>query len=150
MSLAASDLVGAWDLEEFVITFQSDRERVFPFGEDARGQLLYAGGHMSAVLSRADRAPLGVASLETAGLATVDAKAAAFSSYLSYTGLYRVEGDQVVHEVALSLVPESCGTSHVRNVSLKDDRLVLSYQVTSSSGVVRDHVLTWRRNRTHG
>ena len=49
---------------------------------------------MSAVLSRADRAPLGVASLETAGLATVDAKAAAFSTYLSYTGLYRVEGDR--------------------------------------------------------
>ena len=150
MSLAASDLAGAWDLEEFVIRFQSDREPVFPFGKDAHGQLLYAGGRMSAVLSRADRAPLGVASLETAGLATVDAKAAAFSSYLSYTGSYRVEGTQVVHEVALSLVPESCGTNHVRTVSLDGERLVLSYQVTSSSGVVRDHVLTWRRSPAHG
>jgi len=147
MSLRREDLAGAWELERFTITFPGQEDApLFPFGEDAQGQLVYAAGRMAAVLCRADREPLGVESLERAGRASEAAQAAAFSSYVSYAGTYRVEGQRVIHEVTHSLVPETVGAAHVREVELEGDRLVLSYELTPASGVTRRYRLAWTRS----
>lgn len=148
-----TDLIGAWRLERFVITFADGRPPRFPFGEDARGQLIYAAdGRMSAVLSRAERPLLGAHRLETATQVGPAAKAQAFDSYLSYAGRWRLEGDRVIHAVELALVPEIVGIEQVRTVRLDRDergpRLRLSYALTARSGVERRYVLTWRRADT--
>ena len=152
MRLSAEDLVGARSLEQFVISHSDGRPPLLPFGADARGLLLYsADGRMSAILCRGERAPLGIATLEQAERASKEAKAEAFSSYVSYAGRYRVErepggADRVVHEVELSLLPDLVGAEQARRAFLKGDQLALSYEVTPRSGVVRLYLLTWRRS----
>ncbi len=144
--LDPTDLVGSWELLRCEISFSDGRPTVLPYGADARGQLVYAAdGRVSAVLSRGDRGPLGVAGLESAAAADASAKAAAFDSYLSYAGRWRLDGDRVIHTVELALVPEVVGRDQVRRVAFDGDQLVLGYERTARSGVERRYRLTWRR-----
>lgn len=114
-----------------------------PFGADARGLLMYgADGSMSAVLSRADRRPLGVERLETARHAPDAHRIAAFDSYLSYAGRWRVEGSEVVHTVELSLVPDTVGLEQRRAFALDGDTLRLTYTVGRTPHI---YELTWTR-----
>lgn len=142
-----SDLHGAWHLRAFTIAFDDGRPDLHPFGEAARGLLVYSpDGWMSAVLSRADRAPLGVDRLESSWRATPAAKAAAFDGYLSYGGTWRLMGDTVVHSVTLAQTPELVGQDNRRCARLEGDTLTLSYTRTGRSGVLRTHTLTWSRH----
>ena len=144
-----SDLHGAWHLRRFVVAFDDGRPDLHPFGPGARGLLVYTpDGAMSAVLSRADRAPLGVPRLEASGRATPEAKAAAFDGYLSYAGTWRLEGDAVVHTVTLAQTPELVGQQNRRTARLEGDTLTLSYRWTGRSRVGRTHTLLW--SRRHG
>ena len=145
-ALDPAALVGSWELLRCEISFSDGRPSVLPYGAEARGQLVYAAdGRVSAVLSRADRAPLGVAGLESAAGAPPAAKAAAFDTYLSYAGRWQLDGESVVHTVELALVPEAVGRDQVRRVSFDGDHLVLTYERTARSGVERRYRLTWRR-----
>ncbi len=146
MSVREQQLIGTWVLERFVITYADGRPPLHPFGEQARGRILYApDGYMSAVLCRGDRPPLGVGSLERAGAAGEAARAAAFDSYLSYAGAWRLEGDEVHHEVREALVPDAVGATQTRAARLEGGRLTLSYPLTPRSGITRTYTLTWRR-----
>lgn len=145
MALSPASLSGAWALVDCRIRYADGRPDRLPFGPDAQGRLLYTeSGHMSAVLSRASRAPLGQA-LETSARAAPEAKAAAFDGYLSYSGRWRLDGEEVVHTVEQALVPEVVGREQRRHVRLDGAQLVLSYVVSARSGVDRTFVLTWRR-----
>ncbi|MFT6144964.1 MAG: hypothetical protein ACJAZO_002079 [Myxococcota bacterium] len=146
MGVNSSDVVGAWVLGDFRITFSDDRPSVFPFGEDAVGQILYAAsGHMSAVLSRADRPAVSASRLETAGSAPADEKAAAFDSYLSYGGTWSVDGDDIIHTVTHALTPNLVGQENRRHVTLGTDSVTLSYSLVARSGVTRTYTLRWMR-----
>lgn len=147
--MTAADLVGPWHLERFVIRFADGRAPLFPFGDDARGQLLYtADGHMSATLCRADRAPLA-AGLEASYAAAPAAKAAAFEGYLAYAGRWRLEagpdGPIVIHRVDFALTPDLVGRENRRHARLTDGRLHLTYTLAAKSGVDRRYTLTWSR-----
>jgi len=138
------DLVGAWRLVRFTVDAPHRAPR-HPFGPDARGLLVYtADGHVSAVLSRAARPPLG-GDLERAHRAGGDAKIAAFDGYLSYAGRWRLDGDRVVHSVELALVPDVVGAEQVRRARLDGDRLRLEYQRTGRDGRPRTFRLEWTR-----
>lgn len=143
-----AELFGSWALARFEITFSDGRPPLHPFGANARGLLVYSpDGHMSAVLSRSDRPPLGASRLETSDAASAAAKVAAFDSYLSYAGTWRVEGDTVVHCVSLAQTPELVGVENRRRATLEGDILTLGYALTARSGVVRHYTLTWERSR---
>lgn len=145
--ITAGDIVGAWALRRFSI--QTDgRPEIFPFGEDAQGMLTYTeSGHMSAILSRRGRPPLGVGRLENAGRAAERQRAEAFNSYLSYAGTWRVEEDRVVHVVTLSLTPDAVGTENIRRARLHSGQLTLSYEIVPLSGRRRIYKLCWERLR---
>jgi len=143
-------LHGSWLLERFVIRFADGRPPVQPFGERARGLLMYTpDGRMSAILSRADRPPLAASRLETSAKAPAEEKAGAFDSYLSYGGRWTIEGDEVVHAVEYALTPNLVGRDNRRRADFRPapdgDRVVLSYDVPARSGVTRHYSLTWRR-----
>jgi hypothetical protein len=104
-----------------------------------------ASGHMSAILSRQARPPLGVSRLETAARASEKARADAFNSYLSYAGTWRIEEDRVVHSVTLSLTPDAVGAENVRNAQLNNGRLTLSYEIVPLSRNKRTYTLCWER-----
>ena len=147
--MTPADLIGSWHLERFVIRYADGRPPLHPFGERARGQLIYsADGHMSATLCRAERPPLG-GRLETAYRAAAADKAAAFDGYLAYAGRWRLEGDGVVHRVEFALTPDLVGRENRRaarlDVGPDGRRLHLSYSLTAQSGIERYYTLTWRR-----
>ena len=146
MTLSNADLIGAWALVDFVVTFDDGRPPLEPFGPGTQGQIIYSeDGHMSAVLSSGSREAFGIAQLEQSGRATDGEKATAFDSYMSYCGRYRVEGDRVVHTVELGLMPNIVGREQVRDASLSDGVLTLAYDVTTPRGE-RRFTLRWKRS----
>ena len=141
------DLHGAWHLRQFTIAFDDGRPAIHPFGEAARGLLIYSpDGWMSATLSRTDRAALGVGRLERSGAAPQAAKAAAFDSALSYAGTWRLDGEHVVHRVTMAQTPDLVGEENRRRARLTRDGLTLSYRLTARSGVARTYTLVWSRD----
>ena len=133
-------MIGAWRLVRFWV--ESPAGTRWPFGEDAEGLIVYsADGWMSAILSRHHEAT--EAALERSHHLDRAAKADAFDGYLSYAGRWRVEGDEVVHAIELSLVP-GLRTEQRRRFVLDGDTLALSYTMQGRSGVHTFH-LHWRR-----
>ena len=146
MGVSRDALIGAWVLDDFRITFSDGRDPVFPFGPDAIGQITYTeSGHMSAVLSRANRPLLTASRLETTGSAPDSEKARAFDSYLSYGGTWYLEGDDVVHHVTHALSPNLVGQDNRRHITVGDHAVTLSYRLVAKSGVERTYSLRWVR-----
>lgn len=147
MSSVREALVGTWVLESFRVTFSDGRAALEPFD---RGYIVYtADGTMSAILTRAERPLLGAGSLERAARATEAQKAEAFDGYLSYAGRYRLEGEDIVHEVEYALVPDIVGTELRRQFTLASDgSLVLRYHLITKKDVRVDYTLTWTRANT--
>ena len=142
--MLVEDIVGAWRLDRF-FSESPDRRRRYPYGEDAKGLLLYsADGWVSAVLHRGDRAGFASESMERAGHASEADKVRAFDGYTSYAGRYSVDGDVVRHEVAHALVPTLVGQTLERQVRLHDGALSLSYEVGGRTQTYV-YVLHWSR-----
>lgn len=142
--MEVSDIVGAWRLVSFFAE-GPDGRRVFPYGEDAQGFLVYAAdGWMSAVLSRVDRGDFGQVGFAQAARASEADKARAFDGYTSYAGRYRIDGDTVEHTVACSLVPTMVGKTLRRRGRFEDETLVLDYDVQGRKHVYR-YELRWSR-----
>ena len=142
--MLAEDIVGAWRLDQFFAEGPGGRRR-FPYGEDAKGLLLYsADGWVSAVLHRGERGGFSSQSLERAGQATEVDKARAFDGYTSYAGRYTIDGDVVRHEVAHALVPTLVGQTLERRARLHDGALSLSYEVAGRNRTYV-YVLHWSR-----
>ena len=138
----AEDLIGVWRLVSYEME-TAEGERAKPFGERPKGRLVYtAGGVMSAHLGAADGpafADLGDSN---------EARAlAAMRRHFSYSGRWRLEGDQVIHDVDLSIFPDWIGGVQERGVMLDGEDLILTMDAREprlgrGAGVGR---LRWRR-----
>ncbi|MGE3857007.1 MAG: lipocalin-like domain-containing protein, partial [Dehalococcoidia bacterium] len=97
----AADLVGAWRLDNWRISFSDDRPDTYPYGDDAKGYLIYeASGRMAVMVSNADRPQLSDANIRRA---PVEETVAAVDSFFGYSGTWRREGDHMVHSVEMAL-----------------------------------------------
>ena len=136
------DFLGAWHLVDWRIEYP-DGGVTRPFGEAPRGYILYADdGTMSASIARAARAPFGLANARNA---SAEAKAAAFDSYFHYAGPWRIEGEEVVHQVTMSLNPDMTGTEQ-RRLARFDGAGGLVLSAHEGSGAkARHHILAWQR-----
>jgi hypothetical protein len=146
----SSALLGTWQLREWSIT--DDRGAVHPFGPDATGVLAYsADGRMTAIVARRDRPDLPGRKPRDGTDADL---AAAFLSFFTYAGTWRVEGDTVVHVVDLALNPNVVGTEQRRLMTWSETApdgavvagtiLELSADESTPRGT-RRHRLAWRR-----
>ena len=71
-------------------------------------------------------------------------KSAAFDSYFHYAGPWRIEGEEVVHEVAMSLNPDMTGTEQRRLAQFDGQGgLILSAYEDIGQGRSRHHILQW-------
>lgn len=117
MSHSPDDFIGTWQLIDWRIEY-SDGGGTRPFGEAARGYIIYStDGTMTASIAKAERPPFGIANARNA---SADQKAAAFDSYFHYAGLWRIEGEDVVHAVVISLNPDMTGTDQRRRAVFDD------------------------------
>ncbi|MEZ5175483.1 MAG: lipocalin-like domain-containing protein [Acidimicrobiia bacterium] len=141
-------LVGTWRLISWTVTIGNRTVR--PFGGAAVGLLTYTGdGRMNASLMREDRDLLDTHSFAQAH--ALD-RAAAAVGYIAYAGTYVVDGDQVHHDVELSLFPDWVGTTQSRQITWVDDAehgtvLELSY-IQPGNGREAANTLRWHRITT--
>ena len=147
---AASDnelvraLTGAWQLVRWTIEYPPSGRVTQPFGADPEGLLVYtADGHMSAVMQRSNRPRLSRA--DPHAVTDVE-KAAAFATYLHYSGAWSVSNGNVIHDVRHAMNPNLIGTRQVRSISLTGDHLELgAEEPLETPGTMRRHRILWRR-----
>jgi hypothetical protein len=135
--------IGAWQLADWRIEY-GDGRVTQPFGPDPIGFIVYSGdGIMTASIAHRVRVPFG---LINARDASPEQKIAAFDSYFHYAGPWRIEGDEVVHTLAMALNPDMAGTEQ-RRLARFDGQggLQLSANEIAKSGLARHHVLQWQR-----
>lgn len=135
MSLSRDDLVGVWTLEA---TYSEDEDgnRTPVLGDDPQGRIIYtADGYMCAMTGRGARA------LPAEGANEAD-KAAAFDSFMTYSGRWQLSGNVVTHHIDLATDPNWIGTSRERTIDHQGDRMVFSG--LAADGVTRA-VIIWRR-----
>lgn len=143
MTIDASDLTGAWQLESWTIGYSDRDELTTPFGEEPQGLLLYtADGWMSASICRPGRAPFPEG--QSPRSIGDEVKARAYASYFHYAGRYRVVDGDVIHYVSQSLNPNFPGSEQLRHAELDGHTLVLSGK-DEVAGVTRFHSLVWHR-----
>jgi hypothetical protein len=141
--LRTTDLVGTWRLATWVGA-ADDGSIKEPFGSAPLGYVMYTvDGHMITTISQPDRAATGG---DVPSGATEPSSAAA-STFMAYSGPFRVDGDDVVHTLELSLLPDWIGTDQRRHVDLSDDgqTLILSTDPMVAGNQHLSHRLTWHR-----
>lgn len=135
MDFSRDDLVGVWILE---ITYVEDENgnQTLALGEKPQGRIMYtADGYMAAMTGFSDR-PLPVTG------ATDAEKAAAFDSFMTYSGRWSLSGNVVTHDIEYATDPNWVGSSRDRTIDYQGDRMVLSG--LGGDGVTRA-VLIWQR-----
>jgi hypothetical protein len=145
MPHSIEDFVGAWSLVDWRIDY-SDGGVTRPFGTEAQGYIIYsANGIMVANIAHGARERFGLANARNAALAQ---KYAAFDSYFAYAGPWRLEGNEVVHTVTMSLFPDMTGSEQHR-LAVFDGKggLTLSAHEPLKDGASRHHILQWQRSR---
>lgn len=134
----AAPFLGAWELVDWRIV-QPSGEVIFPYGEEARGQIVYTdGGRMSAHLMELSNGSEGAD----------DVEGGEFQSF-HYWGDFTVDPDAgtVTHHVIGSSSESWVGSDQVRGFEfLGEDRVILTAPRTLSDGSTgAPQRLTWLR-----
>ena len=140
--MTSNPIVGTWRL----ISWENrglDGEVVYPLGEDAVGYIMYnPDGYMFVAIMRSDRAKFAAEDLLSGSM---EEKAYAAGTYVSYCGRYEFRGDTVIHHVELSLFPNWVGVEQERLVEVRGDRLTVSTRPMLFGGAQRTAHLIWER-----
>lgn len=128
-------LIGTWRLVEWTFTVDDSRP-TRPWGGNPAGLLTYTeDGRMSASLMSNGRP---AAPTRTLSAAPIDIRAAAAAGYLSYAGSYSMDGNDVLHHIELSLMPNWVDTTERRLIewAASEDGfdLILSTPPTKTDG----------------
>jgi Lipocalin-like domain len=88
---------------------------------------------------RCTRKKFGIANARNAN---ADQKAKAFDSYFHYAGPWRIEGEDVVHAVTMSLNPEMTSNDQRRRAQFRTNgELTLAPKEALKDGPMRRHIL---------
>ena len=140
--MSEQSLVGTWRLVSYQAQ-DEDGNVSYPFGQDAVGFIIYTpDGYVAAQLGKANRS--GAIEGRWAD-ASADAIAAAARDYYAYCGTYHVGREEVVHKVAVSLIPNWIGSDQVRRFSFQGDRLTLATPPLPIDGRLQVATLVWER-----
>ena len=143
-ALRAADLVGTWQLRTWVAE-GDDGSIIEPMGARPEGVLVYTSdGTMITTMGEPGRAPIDGGDM-LAG--PPEQRLVALTSFIAYSGSFRVEGADVLHDVTMSLFPNWIGTQQRRHVLLRRDgrELTLSADPFVLRGRRSSQRLTWER-----
>jgi len=140
--MVSNPLIGTWKL----ISWENrsvDGQISYPFGRDAVGYIMYnQDGYMFVAISCPNREKFAAGDLLRG---SIEEKAQAADTYVSYCGQYEFRGDTVVHHVDLSLFPNWVGVEQERLVELRGNRMTLSTHPILLGGVQGTTHLIWER-----
>ena len=141
-------LIGCWRMVDWkVILDNGVEDDLPPLGKarDGGGILIYgAAGMMSAMLSRQQRPPFLDGSLDGG---TVEERAAAFQTIISYAGTFEVDEEkgEVTHIVSYATHPNLVGQRMLRICIFSGDRLKLDTPSMIMGGKSRASHIEWER-----
>ena len=128
-------LPGTWALQSWTVTH--------PMGDDLQGVICYSDdGFVHVHIMCADRTP-HASPYAMSGTAEEDSRST--KSHISYSGRWHIEGDRVIHDVAISSFPNWAPSRQERIMDLSKDRLILSTDPMAWGGQQIVHRLVWTR-----
>ncbi len=135
------DILGTWRLVSFKI--RHGDKVIHPFGEDAIGYAIMSEeGYVMATVMRADRK--NFKSNDLLG-GTIEEKASAAETYISYGGRFEITGNKSTTDVEFSLFPNWVGGRQIRFFELEGDRLSISTAPIEMYGEMQSGHLIWDR-----
>ena len=140
-----SPIIGAWTLVSFEFR-KSDGHVIYPYGEEARGSLIYTeSGRYSAQLMRTDRPRFAIGDQMMGTPAEIEAS---YKGSISYFGTYEVDVKNgfIMHHVEGSIFPNMEGTDQKRFFELSENRLQLTTPPIQLDGEKAVGVLLWERD----
>jgi hypothetical protein len=139
--ITKQDLVGSWLLQNWEAKNLETGEIKRPYGESARGLLMYnTDGWMSASLCSGERKLFP--DYDSLINVAPELKVAAFDDYFNYAGTYHLDGDEVIHDVEFSSSPNFPGSKQIRTMKLEGDILILGVENSGSA-----QLLKWKRSK---
>ena len=111
----AQSIQGTWKLVSFSITVDGQLNSEY-FGKEPSGYIIFTPTRIMSILAKEGRKP-GRTDAE---------KAALFDSVLSYTGVYRIEGNKIITDIDVSWNQAWTGTQNTRILSIEGNRLTSS------------------------
>lgn len=135
-------LVGIWKLVSFDVEYQESGKRQTLFGASPRGYIIFTPeGRMMTLITTEGRKP-GEG---------VEQNAELFRTMMSYTGIYRLDGDKIITKIDISWNEAWTGTDQERFYRLNGDQLDI---VTAwmpdpfhPERQISRGILTWERAR---
>ena len=135
-------LVGTWSLVS-VETRTSDGQITYPWGQDALGYLVYnTDGYMMVAIMSRNRTKFASGDPRRG---SVEERAAAYDTYLSYGGRYEVKGDRVIHHMEVCSYPDWTGDKQERIYEFRGDILDLQTTPVLFHGKQQIGHLIWQR-----
>jgi hypothetical protein len=143
VSAADEDLVGTYKLISDTRKNLDTGEVAYNFGEHPIGYIMYGkDGRMLVIVLNGDRAkPAGMEKV------TPEQQAALFRSMLAYGGTYEFDGKKIQHHIDISWNESWTGTTTIRNVRKKGNRLIYTTDPApfSSDGTRSVTTLIWEK-----
>jgi len=140
--MANNHFIGTWRLVSFEFRY-ADGRIIHPFGEDAKGYIMYsADGYMSVAITRADRPNFAS---DDPRESTDEERLKASKNHFFYCGRYSISGNKVIHHVEIGSFPNWTGTDLQRTYEFHGDRLTLSTVPNLRGGIDRTGQLIWER-----
>lgn len=136
--------IGTWRLVAYEYQ-RSDGERIYPFGDDPVGILIYsADGFMSAQISRRERQDFASGNRWNG---TTEEMAQAYKDYLAYFGTYQIKQSEseIEHTVEGSLFPDYLGSVQLRCFEHSAGHLILRTPPMPAGAHTVTGQLVWSR-----
>jgi len=134
--------VGTWRLVSLEMR-KPDGQVSHLLGRDAVGYIMYTeDGYMSVAIMSGDRPKFAAGDIRRG---TIEEKAAAADTYISYCGRYEVRDSKIIHHIAVSFFPNWIGEDQERVFEFDGKRLSLSTPSMLVDGVQQTGHLIWER-----
>lgn len=134
---------GTWWLLSREDHTKDGQKRIDPvLGQDPIAILVYAKGYFAAQFMKRDRAANEITQTRTAG----NNNTAAIGGYDAYFGTYSFDEAKslVIHTLMGSLDPATIGLIVKRKLDVKDNKLIITLETTTTEGEPITRTLTWK------
>jgi hypothetical protein len=129
--MKSNPLLGAWKLKSLE-TRVSDGSVSYPWGKKVLGYVIFSPeGYFCVAIMNANRKKFSSQDMKGG---TVEERANAADSYLSYAGPYEIERDKFRVKVEVSLFPNWVGGTQERNFKIEGKTLSVSTAPTLVNG----------------
>jgi|SRR5690625_2839468 len=137
------NILGGWYLTD-AYAVNDKGERLYNlYGKNPNGYIHYdQSGRMIVLITHDERSTLD----GDRQAAPNDQKAEAFSSCISYSGPYELQGEAIKHHIDISTYQNWVGSTLTRYASLEGNNLLLRTPPQMQNGKLTLLVLEWSRN----